>query len=75
LISRLFFEVIDMMFLSKLIKTVFSDERGLTTVEWVIILAISGAMAVIVTGVLTPTIQNAHNTTVNKITNITQSGF
>ena len=64
-----------MMFLSKLIKTVFSDERGLTTVEWVIILAISGAMAVIVTGVLTPTIQNAHNTTVNKITNITQSGF
>jgi Flp pilus assembly pilin Flp len=63
-----------MRFLKKF-KEVFSDERGLTSVEWVIILSISGALAVIVTGLLTPTIQNAHNATINRITNITESGF
>jgi Tfp pilus assembly protein PilE len=61
--------------LKYLIKTVFSDERGLTTVEWVIIMTISGAIAVIVTGALTPIVMNAHTVIVNRITDITGSGF
>jgi Flp pilus assembly pilin Flp len=64
-----------MRFLKKFINTVFSDERGVTTVEWVIIMAISGAIAVIVTGALTPTIRDAHTVIVNRITSLTGSGF
>ena len=64
-----------MRFLKKFINTVFSDGRGVTTVEWVIIMAISGAIAVIVTGALTPTIRDAHTVIVNRITSLTGSGF
>jgi Flp pilus assembly pilin Flp len=64
-----------MRLLRRFIKTVFLDERGLTTVEWVLLLSISGAIAMIVTGALTPTIKNAHTAIVNRITNITGSGF
>jgi hypothetical protein len=63
-----------MEILSTLKKIIF-DERGYGVIEWVIILSITGGIATAVLVKLLPALQNAHTTTVNKITNITESGF
>ena len=56
-------------------KETIRDERGIATIDWIIITVFSIAAAGAVLAILMPAVQHAHTNTVNKITNITESGF
>jgi hypothetical protein len=58
-----------------ILKKLFKDERGWGTPEWLILMAVGGAIATMVVGTLLPGVQSAHNTVVNRVTKITGSGF
>lgn len=57
-------------FLARLI----GDERGFAW-NWLIVAAIGAMLAVAAVSVLLPAVRNAHNTMVNRITNLSGSGF
>lgn len=50
-------------------------ERGMTTFEWLVLVAVGAALSVACVKVLLPAAQNAHNTVVNRVTNLAGSGF
>lgn len=48
---------------------------GVSAPEWLMLAGGAAILAVLVVRVLYPALQNAHNVSVNRITNITGSGF
>ena len=56
-------------------KAFLLDERGLATVDWLIVTVFSAIAAAAVVRLLMPTVQVAHTTVVNRIINITGSGY
>lgn len=50
------------------------DERGFAW-NWLIVAAIGAMLAVAAVSVLLPAVRNAHSTVVNRITNLSGSGF
>lgn len=57
------------------LRKILRDERGFSTPEWLIMTALFAALTVGVVGILLPAVRNAHNTVVDRITNLTGSGF
>jgi hypothetical protein len=57
------------------LKEIIRDERGIATIDWLIITGFSISAAGAVVAILLPAVQHAHTGTVNKITSITESGF
>lgn len=67
----LFFKEVVLVWLVKKVL----EERGLATVDWLVIMAIGGMLAVLAVKTLLPSVRGAHNTVVERITDLAGSGF
>lgn len=56
-----------------MILNILRDERG--GINWLIVAAIGAALAALVVSELSPSVREAHNTVVERITNLCGSGF
>ncbi|MGB9886804.1 MAG: hypothetical protein ACPLRW_07400 [Moorellales bacterium] len=56
------------------LKRLAADERGFAW-NWLIVAAIGAALAAAAVSSLLPAVRNAHNAVVNRVTNLTGSGF
>ncbi|KJS10686.1 MAG: hypothetical protein VR67_17555 [Peptococcaceae bacterium BRH_c8a] len=59
----------------KLFKRLIHDERGLTTIEWLIITFLGASSAALVVSALKPKLADTHNNVINNITDVTSSGY
>lgn len=59
----------------KKLTSLLKGERGVSAPEWLILAGGAAVLAVLVSQVLYPALRNAHNVSVNRITNLTGSGF
>ena len=59
----------------QLLKRLISDERGLTTIEWLIITFLGASGTYLVVSALKPELAATHNNVINNITGVVSSGF
>lgn len=57
------------------LKRILQSERGVSTPEWLVLTALAAALTVGVVKALLPAVQNAHNTVVNRTTDLAGSGY
>lgn len=63
-----------MISLNSIIK-ILKDNKGITTLEVLILTSLMCALAVFVTGRIAPQVKAVHNNTVDNMSDIMQSGF
>ncbi|MCL6639513.1 MAG: hypothetical protein K6T80_07535 [Firmicutes bacterium] len=64
-----------MIFDDKFFLKTMRGEKGITTPEFLIISAGIGIIALIVVNSVLPALQASHNTVLNRVTNLTGSGY